>query len=334
MKSSYRFTLGLIIVILALVSTGCTTSYNTVFVKPPNYGIVIDLNNPSSQTTTGSQLDGGKLMDVTQQTITVNKCVQTLQSTDYCPDVMVVEVPGSFVTRNYTAEANSGTSAKKQSLCFEANGANSCVDFTVTAKVLRKDAICYANRVGINAVKDNAGNDLKYYSKAVDLATTMDDRVVGIASGLFSMAVAKTSPLSLALEKYTIFDNVKQDIIDALYTQTCITVTKDDIRISNGIVWADPTIQDQINQATIIANQLELLKKKNDLLKQQTEALLDRAKVIESQYGLDAAIKFLQIQTEQMKIDKWSGDSWLPFLNPTPDYVPVATPAPVPTPAP
>lgn len=104
--------------------------------------------------------------------------------------------------------------------------------------------------------------------------------------------------------------------------------------ISNGIVWSDQTIQDQINQATVLANQLELLAKKNDLLKQQTQALLDRTQLVEKQYGLAAALEFMRIQTEQMKIEKWDGNSWLPFVNPTTGQT-VVTPGPItPTPTP
>lgn len=323
MKRPLRTLLFLIIAIV-LTTTACATSYRTVLVTPPNYGIVINLNDPSSQVTANS-LEGGTLMDVTQQTVTMKKCVSTFQSTDRCPDVMVVEVPGAYVTRLYTAEANSGTSNTKQSLCFEANGANGCVDFTVTAKVEKDGAKCYANKVGIVAVGDS--EESRFHFKAISLEETMDNRVIGVASGKFSLVVATTSPLSLALDKYTIFEGIKQDIVNTVYDQTCITINPDDMYISNGIVWSDPTIQDQINQATILANQLELLAKKNDLLKQQTQALLDRAKLVEQEYGLSAAIRFMEIQTEQMKIEKWDGNSWLPFLSPV-DGNP-ATPEPM-----
>ncbi len=327
---------------LSLILSACSTSYNTVIITPPNYGIVINLNDPSSQAT-GNDLDGGKLMDVTQQTVTMKKCVATLQSTDRCPDVMVVEVPGAFVTRIYTAESNSGTSNTQQSLCFEASGANGCVDFTVTGKVMKDAAKCYANKVGISPV--GTGDEARFHFKALPLDNyidengneqpgSLDNRVVGITSGIFSQAVSTKSPLTMALDKYGIFDELKTLITQTVYEQTCITIDPKNMYISNGIVWSDPAIQDQINQATILANQLELLKQKNSLLKQQTEALLDRAKVVEAEYGLEAAIRFLEIQTEQMKIDKWTGDSWIPFLNQsTPDYVP--TPEPIePSPVP
>ncbi len=264
-------------------------------------------------------------------------CVVSMANQSKCPDAMVVEVPGAYVTRIYTADPNSGTSESKQSLCFESSGANGCVDFTVTAQVLRDNARCYANKVGIQPVGE--GDEARFHFRALPLDNetnaqgdlvpgALDNRVIGIASGIFSQAVAEKSPLTMALDKYGLFDGVKETIIDTIFKQTCITIKPDDMYISNGIVWSDQAIQDQINQATVIANQLELLKLKNDLQKQQTEALLDRAKVVEKEYGLEAAIRFLEIQTEQMKIDKWTGDSWIPFLNPsTPDYVP--TPEPV-----
>ncbi len=313
MKTPTRIFFVLMAFIVAISASGCATSYRTVLITPPNYGIVINLNDPSAQVTANT-LDGGKLMDVTQQTVTMTKCVATFQSTDRCPDVMVIEVPGAYVTRLYTAEANSGTSATQQSLCFEANGANGCVDFTVTAKVEKDGAKCYANKVGIVAFGD--AEEARFHFKAISLEDTMDNRVIGVASGNFSQAVATMSPLTLALDKYTIFESKKQAIIDTVYAQTCITIKPEDMYVSNGIVWSDPTIQDQINQATILANQLELLATKNDLLKQQTQALLDRTKLVEQEYGLEAALRFMEIQTEQMKIEKWDGNSWLPFLSP------------------
>lgn len=317
-----KFTSRLFLIFMAALMSlsACATSYNTVFITPPNYGIVINLNDPSSQATSNS-LNGGKLMDVTQQTVKMTRCVTTLQSTDRCPDVMVVEIPGAFVTRIYTAESNSGTSETKQSLCFEASGANGCVDFTVTAQVLKDGAKCYANKVGIKPVGE--GDEVRFHFKAISLEDTMDNRVIGVTSGIFSQKVSTKSPLSMALDKYTLFDEIKTEIVQTVYDQTCITIDPANMYISNGIVWSDPTIQDQINQATILANQLELLKQKNDLLKQQTEALLDRAKVIEAEYGTAYALEFLRVQTDQMFIDKWNGQGYLPFMNQSiPDYVP------------
>lgn len=317
---STRTRLTLLSLVLAVMLSACGTSYNTVFITPPNYGIVINLNDPSSQATSNG-LEGGTVMNVSQQTVTMKRCVTTLMNTDRCPDVMVVEVPGAFVTRIYTAEENSGTSDTKQSLCFEASGANGCVDFTITGQVLKDAAKCYANKVGIEPV--GTGDEARYHFKAIALEDTMDNRVIGVTSGIFSIKVATKSPLTMALDKYTLFEEVKADVIKTVYDQTCITIDPVNMYISNGIEWSDPIIQDQINQATVIANQLELLEQKNLLLKEQTKALMDRAKLIEEEYGLEAAIKFLEIQTEQMKIDKWSGDSWIPFLSPaTPDYVP------------
>ncbi len=337
------FTL-LSLVLLASIS-GCTTDIYTVFITPPNYGIIINLNDPSSQATSNN-LENGTLMTVAQQRVNMKPCVVNMANKSSCPDAMVVEVPGAYVTRIYTTDANSGTSENKQSLCFEANGANGCVDFTITAQVLRDNAKCYANRVGIKPV--GQGDEARFHFRAVPLDNykdengveqpgTLDNRVIGVASGIFSQAVTQKSPLTMALEKYGLFNNVKQQIIDTIFKQTCITIKPDDMYISNGIVWSDQTIQDQINQATILANQLELLKQKNELQKQQSEALLDRAKVYEKECGTACALEFLRIQTDQLFVDKWTGQGWIPFFNQaTPDYVPTPLPstpaAPVTTP--
>lgn len=343
MKIFTRISLLVTAIIVAIVSTGCTTTgVYTVFVTPPNYGIVIDLDNPSSQIT-ANNFDNGRLMDVTQQEVIMKRCSVDVNNRSNCPNVMVIEVPGAFITRVYTAETNSGTSSNKESLCFEASGANGCVDFTVTATVLKKNAICYANRVGI--VPFSNGDEARFHFRAIPLGDwtdangkemqgTMDTRVVGKTSGIFSEAVVKTSPLTLALDKYKTFSDIKKSIVDEIFNETCITLDPKTMYISNGIVWKDQAIQDQINQATVLSNQLELLARKNDLLKQQTQALLDRTQLIEKQYGLPAALEFMRIQTEQMKIEKWDGNSWLPFINPSTGQT-VVTPGPItPTPAP
>lgn len=217
MKLITRISVVLTAIIVAIVSTGCATGVYTVFVTPPNYGIVINLNDPSSQTTSNN-FDGGKLMNVTQQQVIMTRCSGDLNNKSYCPDVMVVEVPGAYVTRIYTAEANSGTSANKQSLCFEATGSNGCVDFTVTAKVLKENAKCYANKVGIAPA--GTGDETRFHFKAISIEDTMDNRVIGVTSGVFSQAVAKKSPLAMAIEKYALFEAVKAQIIKTVFEQT------------------------------------------------------------------------------------------------------------------
>lgn len=286
--------------IISVLLGACATT-NTVLIVPPNYGIVVNLSNTASQATANDFSDG-ELMNVTQQTVTNAKCTAT--SVDWCPDKIIAEVPGSPVSRIYSKDKESGTSATNQALCFESNGANGCLDFSITAQVTKGNAKCYANKVGVKPVIEADNKPSRFHFAALPLSDALDTRVIQIASGKFARQVATTSPLELSLKKFDLFDAIKPAIIAEVLDQTCITIK--DISINNGVVWDSVEIQKQIDQATVIVNQLELAAKQNQLLDVQNKAFIARAIEVEKQFGTAAAIEFMRIQ-------KWDG-SYLPAL--------------------
>ncbi|HET7098695.1 MAG TPA: hypothetical protein VFI61_00440 [Patescibacteria group bacterium] len=292
---------SMMVLVVAFVLFGCSSS-NFVIITPPNYAIVVNLSNTEDQAT-GNNFGEGELMNVTQIQINSVKCA--LNSSDRCPDKLVAEVQGSPESRIYSMDANSGTSGANQALCFEAIGTNGCVDFSVTAIIEKSDAKCYANKMGVKPVLNGDPQVAsRYHFIATPLADALDTRVIQIASSQFAEKVAAISPLSLALQKFALFEEIEPSIIQEVHDQTCITISN--MAINNGIAWASPEIQDQINQATILANQLELVAQQNKLLEIQNQAFIARALEIEKEFGLAAAIEF-------MKIQKWDG-TFLPLL--------------------
>jgi len=299
-------------VLLLFLLAGCIPTDRVVLITPPNYGIVVSLSDTTDQAT-GNNFDQGQLLNVTEQSITLTRCA--VNSPDMCPDKIVIEVQGSPESRLYTKSANSGTSVSNQALCFEAKGANGCVDFSLSAIIERNDVKCYANKMGVKP--STIADDAKFHFFATPLTEVLDTRVIQVASAQFNKSVATVSPLELALKKFDLFDGVKQSIMDEVHNQTCVTLTN--LAISNGITWDQPEIQDQINQATILANQLILVDQQNQLLAKQNDAFIARALEMEKQFGLEAAVRFMQVQ-------KWDG-SYLPVLPGTPALSPTALPS-------
>lgn len=302
------FLLALLIILPGILAA-CTTS-NFVIVTPPNYAIVVNMSDTTDQATTGNTFDRGDLVNVTQIQVNMTRCA--VNSNDSCPDKLVAEVEGKPETRIYSKDFNSGTSSSNQALCFEANGANGCLDFAVTAIINREDAKCYANKMGVSPVLEGDQKlPSRFHYMATPLADALDLRVVGIASSMFAEKVANISPLDLAIKKFAIFSDLKDAIIKEVYKQTCITIYPETMAVNNGIVWASAEIQNQINQSTVLANQLVLVKEQNELLAIQNQAFIDRTRQLEQQFGLPAAV-------ELMKIQKWDGTSYIPFLAPSP----------------
>jgi len=291
------------VIFAAMLLTGCSTQY-AVVITPPNYAIVIDMNAPTNQET-GNSFGNGELVNLTQVRITTHRCA--VNSNDQCPDKMVAQVQGAPESRIYTIDPNTGTSGAKQALCFEAQGINGCVDFSVSAIIDRQDARCYANKMGVHPVIEEDGQASRYNFVATPLSEALDTRVIQIAGAEFARATSDRSPLSLATEKFGLFEAMKEEIVAAVHDKTCITLT--DLSINGGIEWSSPGVQETIDQATIVQNRLELAKKENEVAAIQAAGMVARTKVYSDAFGLDAAIRMAAIE-------KWDGSYMLPYFPP------------------
>ena len=217
-----RASMLMVLAILSTIITACGTSSNVVIVTPPNYVIVVDLSNASNQGEAPSDFNNGQLLQVAQVPVSSHPCA--MNSQDSCPDKLVAEVEGSPQSRIYTRETNSGTDQSNQALCFEAQGTNGCLDFSVNAIIQKDDAKCYANKMGVTAVKNQDGSVSRFHYVSMPLATALDTRVMQIAGAVFAKRVVETNPLQLASKKFNLFDEARADIVKGVHDQTCITL--------------------------------------------------------------------------------------------------------------
>lgn len=299
-RRQFRNIFGPAMALMALFLLSACSSSETVVITPPNYGIVIDMSSPSLQAT-ANDFGSGELMEVTQQRVNMTKCA--LNSVDYCPDKLIAEVPGAPESRIYTLDPNTGTAGANQALCFEAQGVNGCLDFSVSAIILRENARCYANKMGVKP-KEEGGTTSRFHFEATPLAQALDSRVIQIAGALMTEATSDKSPLTLAYEKFSVFENLQTRLTEEVYERTCITLT--DSGINGGVQWSSPEVQATIDQAVTLQNQIELAAKENEIAAVQAKGIIARTQMYSATFGLDAAIRLVQVE-------KWDGSYMPPY---------------------
>lgn len=304
------FGLGALALVM-LIMSGCSMEY--VIVTPPNYAVVVNMKTPTDQAV-GNDFSNAELVNYTQIKISTPLCARW-RSDDRCPDKLVAEVEGSPQSRAYTRDPNTGTSGADEAICFEASGVNGCVDFSVSAIILREDAKCYANKVGVRPVEGS-----KFHFKAVPLAEALDTRMIQIASAQMVKATAEMNPLRLASDKFTIFDEVKPTILEEVHNQTCITINHLDL--SGGIEWDSTEVQATIDDAIVLQNKVVLETERRKLQEKQVDNMMFRVRTYEEQFGLDAALEIIAME-------QWDG-SFMPSQWMAGTYIPSPT-APVTT---
>lgn len=257
---------------------------------------MVDLSNASDQGQAPSDFNNGELLQVAQVPVSSKPCA--INSNDSCPDKLVAEVEGSPQSRIYTRATNSGTDKSNQALCFEAQGTNGCLDFSVNAIIQKADAKCYANKMGVTAVKNPDGSISRFHFMAMPLASALDTRVMQIAGAVFAQRVVATSPLELASKKFDLFNGARADIVKAVHEQTCISLL--DIGINGGVTWDSAEVQAVIDQATVTAAQHDLAARQAEVDMIKTQAVISQTKALEAVFGRDAAIRLMEIM-------KWNG---------------------------
>lgn len=297
-KGSMPMSMLFVLLFGSVFLTGCGTEYVTV--TPPNYAVVISMDAPTNQAT-GNDFSNANLVNVTQIRVNRPLCAPLSGSSTRCPDKIIAEVPGAPQSRAYTKDPNTGTSGADEAICFEASGVNGCVDFSVSAVVLREDAACYASKVGVFPV-----NETNYHYAALPLSEALDTRMIQIASSNMVLATAEMNPLELATTKFTVFDGVKQTIIDEVHSQTCITINQLDL--SGGIQWDSVAVQETIDDAIVLQNEIMLAKKQQELQDQEVLNLKRKFDAYIEAYGEETA-KLL------ITLDYWDGSfmpsSWI-----------------------
>ena len=304
-KKGKRFSqIGMLLLMIPLVAACSPRNY--VQVTPPNYAIVISMSNTSGQSI-GNDFSNAELVSVNRIVVEQPLCSSDFGRSERCYDKMVIEVPGAPESRVYTKDPDTGTSGADEAICFEASGVNGCVDFSVVAIVERDNAICYANKVGIR----NMG-DFAFHFEALPLAESLDTRVVQIASARMVEETATLNPLDLAASKFAIFDGIRDEIVSAVYEQTCITILSLDL--NGGIRWDSEAVQSTIDDAIVLQNQITLAQQQASLDGIEAQNLINRMNAFVELYGVDVAVQLITLQ-------EWDGSfmpsSWTEFVQPT-----------------
>lgn len=322
------------LVVSAILVVSC--AYSSMVTAPPDYYVQVSMSNTGDQVFSGKIFSNGLLLGgVAPLKVEYNDCGVT-GGNKKCPEKVVAKIPGAPVTRLFTNNMNSGTSKLDQSIQFEAQGANGSLNFSVLAVVEGDNAKCYVSKMG-GAWVDNPDDKgrIPYLFQARPLVDVLDDFSIRITSDSFNAQVTKISPLKLAYDKFGIFEDIKPKIIKQMFEETCVTILK--ISVIGGVEWGNQAIQDQINQAVVIQNQLDLVDRQNSLLEKQNTAYASRFADLVTACVKAGSTSPANCALEGMKIGKWDGVSLIPFLPQQPagenqSALPPAMPAVAPTP--
>ncbi len=189
-------------------------------------------------------------------------------SGEWIPMVRLIKVNRSPVTREWTAENNSGTAEKNQAIWIEsADSVGFSMGFTCTAFIAEEDAAKFL-----------------YWYPSGSLDHVMDSEVRGRIQQI-SAEVAARYPLdTLREKKQEISDAVKQDIT-RFFSNRGVTVTT--LGMFGGMTYENGEIQKSIDN-TIIAQQLKVVnearfvaqQRENDRIELEANATAERARRI------------------------------------------------------
>jgi hypothetical protein len=186
----------------------------------------------------------------------------------WIPTVRLIKVNRSPVTREWTAENNSGTANKNEAIWIEsADSVGFSMGFTCTSFIAEEDAARFL-----------------YWYPSGSLATVMDAEVRGRIQQI-SAEVAARYPLdTLREKKQEISDAVKKDITQ-FFTKRGVTVTT--LGMFGGMTYENGEIQKAIDN-TVIAQQLKVVnearfdaqRRENDRVELEANATAERARRI------------------------------------------------------
>jgi hypothetical protein len=199
--------------------------------------------------------------------------------------VRVIKVNRAPVTREWTAEATTGTSAKNESLVVQSHdGVVFALGGTITCRIEEEDAALYLRHFGTVASEQQELQDI------VDQARPLADVVdTGIRSYMQSRLFYHFSgaPLDEAKQKkIDYFNSTFHDAVD-YFKQRGITI--DSFGSTKGLTYLNPKVQDAINQKFLVEND-RLVTLQEKIEAEQTNA----KKIAMAKASRDAAEKFLE----------------------------------------
>ncbi len=186
----------------------------------------------------------------------------------WIPTVRLIKVNRSPVTREWTAEAATGTAAKNQAVWIESSDSvGFSMGFTCTAFIPEEQAAKFL-----------------YWYPSGSLATVMDSEVRARIQQVAAEIAAKYPLDTLRARKQEIADAVKKDITN-FFTQRGVVITT--IGMFGGMTYQNGEIQKAIDN-TVIAQQLKVVneakweaqQRDNDRVTLEANAIAERARRI------------------------------------------------------
>ncbi|MGN6507304.1 MAG: SPFH domain-containing protein [Tepidisphaeraceae bacterium] len=156
---------------------------------------------------------------------------------EWIPEVRLIKVNRSPITREWTAEERSGSAAKDQAIWVEsADSVGFSIGFTATAHI----------------TEENAARFLYWYP-AGSLADVMDHEIRGRVQQTAAEVAAKYPLDELRGKKQEIIDSVRKDVT-TFFADRGITITT--VGMFGGMTYENPKIQQAIDEV-FIAQQLK-----------------------------------------------------------------------------
>lgn len=328
-----------IAVLVAGATTGCrkyqTPEYESVGTSETAF--VVPLEGDSAK---GLKLDSEAAYDkykVMEKRILItkrwNKTGRMYTQGEWIPTIKVIKVERTPVTREWTADENSGTKNENEAIWVESSDSvGFSVGFNCTAHIQEADAARFL-----------------YWYKGNTLASVMDQEIRNRIQQVASEVAAKYDLDELREKKLEIIGEVRKDVIP-FFELRGITVTT--IGMFGGFQYENPKIQEAID-AVFIAQQLKneekaklaaMEDKKTRMLKEgeatanqermaakgkadaiesvakaeaegikmkakaEAESILAIAKALQTASDSELFYKIKALEIEKGRIEKWSGD--------------------------
>lgn len=313
------------VLVLTVMLLGCGPAYREQFAEigPNETAFVIPLEGESLNAQ--GRLDS---LDYLKKAMVVSKRVSIPQkkhrtgyspsSYRWIPEVMVITVDRAPVTREWTAEPDTGTSQTNQALEVESlDSINFSLGATITCRIEEQDAPTFLYHYGAQPVEE--GKAMKQFGlvyQGRSLSDIVDSNIRSYCqarlSGLFGSV-----DLHEAREKKTeFFDEVLSEAKN-YFRERGITI--DSFGSAKGLYYHNSDIQAGINRRFVTENAIEVAKQELEAQKnrneakiaaavakrQAAEAFLEEEQAMRLKYALE--IQQLRADARKAMAEGWSG---------------------------
>lgn len=290
----------------AVLLSGCMKPYDTpVFVNIGNSeeGFLIKVEGDSKQATT-------KSMEYLKENRVQSKRIQIpyrwqdmgrgINNGKYMPEAQLIIVDRQPCTREWTAEAHSGSAAKDQAIWVESSDSvGFSTGITIVARIqTEEDAVKFLFNYPANkerVIKGVNGKD-DYVVRTVGIEDVMDNEVRAVIQRTLSEEASKYTMDEGRTKKTEMMQKVRETA-DKYFMERGITITS--IGMRGGLTYQNPDIQKSIDKV------FQAQQDKN-VAKAEFEAATERKKALQAKGEGEAAIKIAAAEGEAKAIQKVS----------------------------